>query len=72
MAKGMYNLYPPFAEFPLCTQLRIFNLLHALISDLCQSPFERFGFWGRDGLDDTKNPFRVGAIDLLLSSGSIY
>jgi hypothetical protein len=53
-------------------QLGVLYLLNAFITDLCQPPLEWFCLRGWDGLNNAKNAFCVGAIDLLVSSGSLY
>jgi hypothetical protein len=46
---------------PLRGKLRVFDLLHALVADLCQPPLEWFGLGRRDGLNDAEDALRVGA-----------
>ena len=49
-------------------QLRVFYFLHPLVTHLRQPAFERFRFGRRDGLNDTEQGFRIGAIGIPLFS----
>src|ERR1035437_848887 len=51
-------------------QFRVLYLLHALIPDLCEPALEWFGFRRGNGLDKTKNAFRVPTIRFLYSPWS--
>lgn len=44
-------------------QLRVLDLLHTLISDLCQPLLEWLGLRRGDRLDDTKQPFNIGSLN---------
>lgn len=51
-------------------EFRVFDLFEPLVADLGEPEFERFGFGGWDGLDDTQELFGIGDIGHALFSVS--
>ncbi len=47
-------------------QFQVFYFQDAFITDLSQPLFEGFSFGGGDGLDDTEDALRVGAVQFCL------
>lgn len=49
-------------EVVVFRQLRVYHLVNALSTDFCQPLFYGFCFLGGDGLNDTKNAFKVSGV----------